>query len=1155
MANHQKNQKITISKYKIYSNQFESIYDVENVTLKSDLIVYHENSLEIFGFTNKNRSYSIVYELDNYDYLSNYLRRHSLITWKDKITLLCLVFDGLKYLYNNNVDRFILDPKNIIMHNLIPKITNIEMSKDNTEVETGIETFHENYDISLTIRINKVARKSFINRKSLKYIDLCKLFSHDGYDKRLIWHKIAEELENISCDQKYIKNPKQVNDHTRLDKKFLILPDFHSLEGVESKKQIGMFFQLNKGRNRDGYNFISAKKEIFENIEIKSEKLEFIPTVYFAKINAEPWGFLNNLNLSTRFDNDDSNIIKILFPIRTLEHSGNLKVDLVRELKDALKISDINEKRDKLKRILYENGKFVITKFIIGGAITIDCSKVDVKSIERLQAYLYWAIKYAKGEAQPVFELTSLDNFPSFETFPSRPMKIAKDLYFWLKDVYDSKDVTIISYESYKPSYELLDDKLRQEIFDCFDYKPTNQILPKLIPQLPAEYKQKNFSEWISKSSLLLRVNELIEKLSLQCGIFLRNKKLGYGKKSSFKFLKEPETTLMKNTTISFINSKNQQITYPLPTINKFKSTETSYHITPLNYNYSKKICFQIKYHVAKISLDSSNISFENCYSQILPKTIYIGGTLTKIYDDCDIPDIPNLPSKFSKEILPEQIEQFLIELGKNNNIDTTSFISNDGKVINQNQINDWLKQILYNPEHWEIISFEDWKPTYQMFSQLRDDVKFISENEYQMVFNGENSLNYDDQNSIAIKYPHPLIDDNCQIYGYIAKKYSDNLDESWERIPAAITFDQANRYGCNVIIHRNNNLKLNKVAAKIKWFVIAKSDGSYEDNYANSKVTCGELDIDGSQNEIYIKTNNNQTNYILATSLVHKSPSDRTCYYNITLKYWTKYRIVLKIHKEKQENLTDFSNNKEEIIEEKITLKWCIIGTNEKDIKNQNNAYQWNQCGVILDSDSRKDDDDEQNYQRPFEYLGKIISLGNFLYLDKNSKENEWIIQLDITVEAIKSERNLKKLNLLDFLYNIIKQNQKQLFLDAMRFHGLDGYLIDQEKLTTYTTSIKSLTLSPIYYYWALSKFKANSFIASLLVDDDILGPLFKGYLPKLYKIPDSFQFPLPIIEIESELKKIKHNIDTRSDEIQVTEEFKTYLREFVTDADIELN
>ncbi|KAF0332901.1 kinase-like protein [Gigaspora margarita] len=861
MANHQKKQKITISKYKFYSNQFESIYDVESVTVKSlkyDLIVYHENSLEIFGFTNKNRSYSIVYELDNYDYLSNYLRRHSLITWKDIITLLCLTFDGLKYLYNNNVDHFILDPKNIIMHNLIPKITNIEMSKDNTEVETskdnaevekdehkslinyqksgtyyvgndkdnkiellniyslgiflweissGIETFHENYDISLTIRINKVARKSFINRKSLKYIDLCKLFSHDGYDKRLIWHKIAEELENISCDKKYIKNPKQVNDHTRLDKKFLILPDFHSLEGVESKKQIGMFFQLNKGRNRDGYNFISAKKEIFENIEIKSEKLEFIPTVYFAKINAEPWGFLNNLNLSTRFDNDDSNIIKILFPIRTLEHSGNLKVDLVRELKDALKISDINEKRDKLKRILYENGKIVITKFIIGGAITIDCSKVDVKSIERLQAYLYWAIKYAKGEAQPVFELTSLDNFPSFETFPSRPMKIAKDLYFWLKDVYDSEDVTIISYESYKPSYELLDDKLRQEIFDCFDYKPTNQILPKLIPQLPAEYKQKNFSEWISKSSLLLRVNELIEKLSLQCGIFLRNKKLGYGKKSTFKFLKEPETTLMKNTTISFINSKNQQITYPLPTINKFKSTETSYHITPLNYNYSEKICFQIKYHIAKISLDSSNISFENCYSQILPKTIYIGGTLTKIYDDCDIPDIPNLPSKFSKEILPEQIEQFLIELGKNNNIDTTSFISNDGKVINQNQINDWLKQILYNPEHWEIISFEDWKPTYQMLSQLRDDVKFISENEYQMVFNGENSLNYGDQNSIAIKYPHPLIDDNCQIYGYIAKKYSDNLDESWERIPAAITFDQANRYGCNVIIHQNNNL------------------------------------------------------------------------------------------------------------------------------------------------------------------------------------------------------------------------------------------------------------------------------------------------------------------------------------------------------------
>ncbi|CAG8664785.1 15119_t:CDS:1, partial [Gigaspora rosea] len=44
-------------------------------------------------------------------------------------------------------------------------------------------------------------------------------------------------------------------------------------------------------------------------------------------------------------------------------------------------------------------------------------------------------------------------------------------------------------------------------------------------------------------------------------------------------------------------------------------------------------------------------------------------------------------------------------------------------------------------------------------------------------------------------------------------------------------------------------------------------------------------------------------------------------------------------------------------------------------------------------------------------------------------------------------------------------------------------------------------------------------------------------------------------INEWSGELKKIKHDIDTRSDEIQVTQEFKTYLREFVADADIELN
>ncbi|CAG8736128.1 24734_t:CDS:2, partial [Dentiscutata erythropus] len=433
--------------------------------------------------------------------------------------------------------------------------------------------------------------------------------------------------------------------------------------------------------------------------------------------------------------------------------------------------------------------------------------------------------------------------------------------------------------------------------------------------------------------------------------------------------------------------------------------------------------------------------------------------------------------------------------------------------------------------------------------------------------------------------------------------------------------------------------------ATKIKWFVIDKSD-EFKDNYTNSKVTCGRLDIDGSQNEIFIKTNNIKANYVLATSFVHKSQSDTTSYYNIALKYWTKYRIGFK------KSGWDYSYNDsrkeyDDLIDYEQNNLW-LSDTNEHHRQDTNFSRIFNLDITVNKSLANRD--------RP-----KDIKARNeyALKLSINAPTLNTLIRHISQADAERIQRLQQKHNLpwasdlpiSVFAYIVteaskrMKRNQEQLFLDAMRFHELDGYLIDHEKLQTYTTSIKSLSLSPIYYYWALSKFKPDSSIASLcfkdilekrisidikrqnsdeilngtqteieiacniyntycnagnfflpiymssislVSDDDILGPLFKGYLPKLYKIPVSFQFPLPIIEVhncvfpplppinvhsneneENEekyeqniqewsvvLKKMKFDIDTRTnEEIQITQEFMTLLRKFVADADIEIN
>ncbi|CAG8628940.1 27257_t:CDS:2, partial [Racocetra persica] len=850
-----------------------------------------------------------------------------------------------------------------------------------------------------------LAKKSINDKTKLNIYSLGVLFWEIS-NKRPNCHKIIEELDNISFEQIYNEDAK---------------------DSLESTNQIDNFFKLSKGRNRNNHDFAITKKDIFKNVEVKTDKADFTPIVFLVKINTSHWEVLNNLSPCSTGGHlfADADKIQIHIPVGTIEYCGNLNADFIQEIKDALNISNIDEKKNKLKEIFNDYGNYVITKFTIGGMITIDCSKADSKSVECLQTYLSWGVSYAKGESLPTFELTSLDGFPSFETLPSRPqpMKCARDFYSWLKDLHDYKNVTIISYEGYKPSFELLDEQLKNGIFECFSFKPNNQGLPKLIPQLPATYEQKSFSEWVPKPSLLSHVHDLIENyLSLQYNIFLKHySKLGYGKSIRFKFPNQPKIIPTKKITISFIYPKNQHITHLSYNLDKLNFDKAYYHITPIDdIKCSTQIYCQITYHAAEISWDSSSIipaelykdspeAIENYYGNTLPKTLTIGGTLTT-YEACNI---SNLAYKFPQEILPEKIDQILAKL----NIDT-SFISNNGNVINRNQIKDWLEVFITNPENWKIISFGDWSPSYKTLHQFREDIKFVSNNVYQIVFNGENTFSREDQNIVVIKFPQPLINDNYQIFGHILKKYPDNLGETWEKIPeVTIAFSDVNKYGCTAIIYKNNNITLNKDITKIKWFVLAKSGEYCADNYRNLKVTCGKIDIDVSQSEIFIRTDDINTNYTLVTSSVHKPQSDTTRYYDITLNYWTKYEVVLKIRRDKHNIFgeSEISNENNKIkdgskpyLQEKITLNWCII--NEKELKNKNKeACQLNQCGVVLDDDLRKDCDDlidcEPNYlsslntikQNP---LSINFNSGSFLCLDKNSKGNEWIIKVAIKTE-----------------------------------------------------------------------------------------------------------------------------------------------------------
>ncbi|CAG8734200.1 15129_t:CDS:2, partial [Cetraspora pellucida] len=525
-------------------------------------------------------------------------------------------------------------------------------------------------------------------------------------------------------------------------------------------------------------------------------------------------------------------------------------------------------------------------------------------------------------------------------------------LYRWLKDLHECKDVELILFKEYKPFYELLDSSLREKIFECFCLTPIDEPLPILIPQLPPEFKQETFSEWMSLSnpSLLPYVRDWIEELSLRYGVILQHTKLEHGKTVAFKFLKEPEIIPIGKLIILLTQPKNQQEAYlfdnfiDLEKANELNISELPFldFNSPLNHpvedlknskkKSSKRVFCQIIFQAAKLSfslpyikpsepyieavdvaIENSqpykNLSelFNNDFGHLMPKTVVIGGVLKRSYDSYKINPINDtLKIELDVNTSQEEIENCLAELSKEYNIDTSLFLSPCGEVIEQNKIIGWQKSLKNDPENWKIISFEDWVPSYTVLDQSLNDVEIILDEKYHIVFEGEIFLTQDNQSSIIIDFPGALSENDFQIYGEIVKKADSDKDECWKPIPGVtITFNYTNKFGCVALIHNSNDISLVNNETKIFWFVLAKLKGYSELEYRDIKVICGECDVDDNQSDIPIVLKTNEeicTDNVLVTSFVTKPFKDMSCY-KIVLKSWAKNTFVLGIQKEGQEN------------------------------------------------------------------------------------------------------------------------------------------------------------------------------------------------------------------------------------------------------------
>ncbi|CAG8448422.1 9061_t:CDS:2 [Dentiscutata erythropus] len=860
------------------------------------------------------------------------------------------------------------------MHNGIPKLTNIWMSKFRLPNKFSFVEYCP----------PEILSSSDIIPNKMK-LDIYRL----GV---LLWEISSNGIEPFSksCDQLSLINDIKNGIHNRPNCANILVELNAQRTTTKSnrysdpsskyeilKVEFVNHFSLNKGRNYNKYDFVHGEGIILrDDGELKVQKtFQSSPIIYFSKKGS----VTSDVAMEVEPEKD---YIRINIPICTVQYQ--------------------------------------ITEIVIGGAITIkNWSKIDDTNKSRLKTYFQWGIDYAKGKRLEIFEDVLLDGLPPLPSFEaSETMKSVGDLYAWLKNLYSYKNLEIISYENFKPSYQSLPDDLIQQIFECSNLQHLSKSCSALVPHIPSQYDSKDALEWIkmTKPPSELYMRDCIQNNLLQHGILLQCSKLGHGIKPALKFLMEPKITPMNKVTILISQPKTLQAVYLLENGVILKEDELELDSIPFSEyssllnrpledfnnskNYSEKIYCQIIFHALKISFDPSSIKcleqfsdavnsalesyepfkglcklFGNDYGHLLPRTFTLGGVLSKTFKSCD--DLTNFIHERQFEFegndpdAPREIEEILkIWNGESQDIDTSLFLDYDGNIVHRNNIGDWWKTLADSPNNWKVTSSEDWIPLYKILNNAHK-IEAILDDNYHIVFNGENSL-YNNQTTVIINFPGP-IENTYYIFGNVVEE---NNKGGWERVPdITVRFDYQNKHGCAAYILKNSdNLKL-------IWFVLAKPNGYYSNKNRNVKLAYGELDIDGNQSNVTLNSENISSNCVLMTSFVSRTLKD-TVIYDTILKDWTKATIELEIQREERDDnsnqkvikkigLIDASdedssddsestieNNSERNPQEKMTLRWCIVYANEREpMKSEDKGtYPWNAFGIVLNDNFKKD-------------------------------------------------------------------------------------------------------------------------------------------------------------------------------------------------------
>ncbi|CAG8709547.1 4245_t:CDS:2, partial [Dentiscutata heterogama] len=244
---------------RLWDNKIVSLCLLENYRCDNNVVTMilnelkpfkHNNVLEVFNLAFDGYNYYFVrgyYTTELRSYLSHLRDNGTPLSWSDKLKLTQQVVEGLKYLHDQNIIHSELHPKNIVIHEGIPKLTNVWLPQSKSvsfsysppeillsnDIENktiklniyslgvlmweissdGLEPFFQNNSVSvkvkLAIDIIKGLRETPVNGTPRKFIDLYSNCWDNEPAIRPTCKKILDKLKNVSVSEVYHEDKAQ----------------------------------------------------------------------------------------------------------------------------------------------------------------------------------------------------------------------------------------------------------------------------------------------------------------------------------------------------------------------------------------------------------------------------------------------------------------------------------------------------------------------------------------------------------------------------------------------------------------------------------------------------------------------------------------------------------------------------------------------------------------------------------------------------------------------------------------------------------------------------------------------------------------------------------------------------------------------------------